>query len=334
MVVRHSRGSYTVHFGELTDIWRNVLPQAVIITDDQVAGMYPELLQDRTVLVLPNGEHTKSLTHFGQCCEWLASNGVDRRGHIVALGGGVIGDLVGYVAAAYMRGIKYTQVPTTLLAQVDSSVGGKVAIDIPQGKNLVGAFYPPETVLVSTDFWKTLPARQWAAGMAEVWKYGYILDRSLCMTLGKGIKDLDMVRRCAALKKHVVEEDEFESKDFRAILNFGHTIGHAVEQLSGYSLLHGEAVAIGMVMEARLGEALGITRAGVAPEIASNMQAEGLPTTIPAPMSTSDLLALMMRDKKVVDGKLAMSLLQDIGMCKLCREIPRDTVEQILEQRN
>lgn len=330
MVIRHSRGSYSVNFGALSDLWGSVPAGAFIITDDRIAAHYPELLHQRPALVLPNGEHTKSIPYLGQCCEWLATQRADRKSMVVALGGGVIGDLVGFVAATYLRGVKYIQVPTTLLAQVDSSVGGKVAIDIPQGKNLVGAFYPPAEVLVSTDFWQTLPQRQWAAGMAEAWKYGFILDRSLCMSLSKGQKDLEMVRRCVALKKHVVEDDEFETKDFRAILNFGHTIGHAIEQLSNYQLLHGEAISIGMVLEARLGENLELTRRGVAAEIAAYLATEGLPTAVPAQMDSAALLELMMRDKKVVGGRLAMSLLSDIGACKLVRDIPNEAVLEVL----
>src|SRR5205807_1069483 len=192
---------------------------------------------------------------------------------IIAFGGGVIGDLAGLVAALYMRGVPYVQIPTTLLAQVDSSIGGKVAVDLAAGKNLAGAFYPPKEVLIPLDALRTLDKRQFRNGMAEVWKYAFIADKDLLGTLKAKVPNCSnnvnnlkgIVQRCIEIKKGAVEADEFETSGARAVLNFGHTVGHAIESATGYSgIFHGEAISIGMVAESYLGEELGVTEAGTA----------------------------------------------------------------------
>jgi len=236
-----------------------------------------------------------------------------------------------------MRGVPYYQIPTTLLSQVDSSVGGKVGVDLPEGKNLAGAFYPPAHVSISVELLQTLSRQQFANGMAEVWKYGFIMDSELVGLLEeKAIEPNDsnlesIVERCIALKARVVEADEFETTGLRAILNFGHTVGHAIEFATGYgTLLHGEAISIGMVAEARLGELLGITPAGIWREIQRNMKNQGLPTSHLVLHHSELLLNAMLGDKKAANGKLAFSLLTDIGRCKLVEDVPASAVQEAL----
>jgi 3-dehydroquinate synthase len=256
----------------------------------------------------------------------------------VAFGGGVVGDLAGFLAATYLRGVPFIQVPTTLLAQVDSSVGGKVGIDLPEGKNLVGAFYPPTSVQIPLECLHTLPERELRNGSAEVLKYGLIQDAALWHELeeplGVGTPRLEtVVRRCIELKAEVVAEDELETTGRRAILNFGHTIGHALEHRYEYgTLLHGEAISVGMVAEARLGELLGMTPAGTAVAIAKRFEAWGLPTTDPALQEPDSLIDAMRGDKKAQDGRLAFSLLEGIGACKLVEQVDEQVVRRALAE--
>jgi len=314
------------------------IERAVWITDENVAREWgPYLPAAAPTLVLPAGESTKSMGCFGLAVQWLAGLKSDRNTPIVAFGGGVIGDLAGFVAATYMRGVPYVQIPTSLLAQVDSSVGGKVAIDLPEGKNLVGSFYPPREVRIATEFLTTLPDRHFVNGMAEVWKYGFILDAELLETLEARIPRPDdtrlssMVARCVALKAELVEADEYDRLGIRAILNFGHTVGHALEVLDGYrSLLHGEAIAIGMVVEARLGALLGMTPADAVARAERGLRSQGLPTEIPASTNPARLIDAMRGDKKTTQGQLAFSLLTGVGTCKLVEHVPEDIVRQSL----
>jgi 3-dehydroquinate synthase len=250
----------------------------------------------------------------------------------VALGGGVVGDLAGFVAATYMRGVPLVQIPTSLLAQVDSSVGGKVGIDLPEGKNMVGAFYPPERVSICTETLDTLSQREFDNGMAEVWKAGFILDRSLVDRLvAKSLTRDEMVQRCIEIKRQVVEADEFETNGERAKLNFGHTVGHAVEKLTGYGpVLHGEAISIGMVIEARLGEAIGLSEPGTHDAVEECLGSQGLPTTSLVLRNIDMLIETMRRDKKASGGRLAFSLLTHIGGCKLVEDVPESDVRKVL----
>ncbi|RYG22098.1 3-dehydroquinate synthase [bacterium] len=329
MTIRHATGTYEVTPTTLTAALADLPRDSFIVTDANVASVAP-LPPNVPMLVLPPGEATKSLDAFGKALGWLAQNGASRRATVVALGGGVVGDLAGFVAAAYMRGVPCLQIPTTLLAMVDSSVGGKVAVDLPEGKNLAGAFWPPSEVRLPFDALDTLPKRQKTNGMAEVLKYGFIMDAPL---LEDPLSDLRAtVLRCVALKAQVVEEDEHETNGRRAILNFGHTVGHAIERLTGYGpILHGEAISVGMVVEAVLGERIGISPPGTAAIVRQILQNHGLPTEHPTVRDIEPMRAAMRGDKKAVGGRLAFSLLTSIGDCKLVADVPEDDVRHVLE---
>lgn len=335
--VRHHRGSYPVRTLSRDDLLRDLPANCYILTDAHVdAALRPEGKK----LVLEPGERTKGLPAYSQCLSWLASERASRKATVVALGGGVIGDLGGFVAATYMRGVRFLQIPTTLLAQVDSSVGGKVGIDLPEGKNLAGAFLPPSEVRLSVEVLESLPARQFANGMAEVWKYGLIMDADFFAALDQdplsaGHPNLAAaVNRCVRLKADVVEQDEFETTGLRAILNFGHTIGHALETVTGYeALLHGEAIAVGMVLEARLGERLGLTPPGTEATVRAAMRKSDLPTDHRATGDVDAMVEAMRRDKKASEGSLAFSLLTKIGECKLVEGVDEAAVRAVLEER-
>ena len=326
MTIRHADGEYRVSTTTLERALADLPADCRILTDANVAALAP-LPKEIPTLVLPPGEGTKSLEAFGDALGWLARTGASRRTTVVALGGGVVGDLAGFVAAAYMRGVPLLQIPTTLLAMVDSSVGGKVAIDLPEGKNLAGAFWSPIEVRIPLDALDTLDERQRRNGLAEVLKYGFIMDPPLLDA------PLD-VMRCVALKARVVEEDERETTGRRAILNFGHTIGHAIERLTGYGpVLHGEAIAVGMALEADLGERLGTSEAGTAEKVRGTLAEHGLPTAHTAPRSVEAMLDAMRGDKKSVGGALAFSLLTRVGECRLVTDVPESLVRSVLEER-
>jgi 3-dehydroquinate synthase len=335
--VRHHRGSYPIQIFSREGLLQNLPPNSYILTDAHVdAALRPEGKK----LVLAPGERTKGLDAYARCLSWLASERASRKATIVALGGGVIGDLGGFVAATYMRGVRFLQIPTTLLAQVDSSVGGKVGIDLPEGKNLAGAFLPPSEVRLSVEVLDSLPARQFANGMAEVWKYGLIMDADFFARLSAdplhpGHPLLGhAVERCVRLKADVVEQDEFETTGLRAILNFGHTIGHALETVTGYeALLHGEAIAIGMILEARLGERLGLTAEGTEEAVRQAMERSNLPVEHPATADVDAMVEAMRRDKKATEGSLAFSLLTRIGECKLIEGVDEGAVRAVLQER-
>jgi 3-dehydroquinate synthase len=248
----------------------------------------------------------------------------------------VVGDLAGFVAASYMRGIRLVQIPTTLLAQVDSSVGGKVGVDLSSGKNLVGAFWPPVEVRIAVETLKTLPERHFWNGMAEVWKYGLILDESLFGRLLSTEPQPDepamerIIERCVELKAAVVEADEFESTGRRAILNFGHTIGHAIEQVTGYGpILHGEAIAAGMIYESMLGERLGVTPSGTS-DVLSRSVAHIAAAKETWSSDTDGLIGAMKRDKKATGEGMAFSLLTRIGECRLVTGVSEADVRAVL----
>lgn len=336
MIVRHRLGQYDICFERLAEAASRVPSDSRVITDSNVVRYWGEPFRRFPLRVLRPGEQSKSISVYQETLQWLADTGASRRTAVVALGGGVIGDLAGFVAATYMRGVPLIQIPTTLLAMVDSSIGGKVGIDIPQGKNLAGAFYPPDTVHVCVETLSTLPEREFRNGMAEVIKYGLILDENLASLLEQeqvcpkwpGLSDI--VRRCIDLKSRVVEEDELETSGLRAILNFGHTVGHALELATGFSLSHGEAVAIGMIVEARLGEGLGISPHGLATRVGTLVSRYGLPRVAAAMIETRTLLEAMRRDKKASSGSLAFSLLESVGRCKLVENVPQEAVEAAL----
>ena len=304
-----------------------------IVTDDNVAPLYLHRVQAsldavglrHTSIVLPHGEPTKCLAQLSRLYDFLCESRITRADAIIALGGGVIGDLAGLAAATFLRGVGFIQVPTTLLAQVDSSVGGKVAVDLPQGKNLVGAFYQPSAVLCDPLTLNTLTDDYWRDGLGEVVKYGCIGDADLFALLEKcapgGRQALmaeinTILQRCIQAKADVVAQDEHDT-GLRMTLNFGHTIGHAVETCQHYSgLRHGEAVALGMSVITRLTENRGLTAAGTAGRLDALLTALGMPTALPD-IPESTLLAAMGMDKKAAGKALRIILLEAIGACRI-----------------
>ncbi|MCH8978726.1 MAG: 3-dehydroquinate synthase [Armatimonadetes bacterium] len=336
MTVSHSRGQYEVELTDVAGALRSISADDCVITDENVRdalGLSVEHLAVRP------GESSKSMAVYGQAMDWLSDRA--RRGtRVVALGGGVVGDLAGFAAATFMRGVRLLQIPTSLLAMVDSAVGGKVGIDLAAGKNLAGAFWPPERVLIPVDALGTLPERHFVNGAAEVWKYGAIMSPGLFERLERsplrpGSPDIgQVVMECVGLKRQVVEEDEFETTGRRAVLNFGHTVGHALEHSMGYQgLLHGEAVSIGMVLEARIAASLGVAGAGLADRLAAGLDSQGLPTTMPDGLSTHALIGAMRRDKKAGQNGLSFSLVSEIGACKLHAGVDEGAVRAVLEKR-
>jgi len=338
MRIQHRNGSYEVKFEPIEEAVASLPDDVRIITDSNVVDFYGPILEEKgRIVIVDAGEQSKSLETYGNLLSWMANSKASRKTTVCAIGGGVVGDLAGFVAASYMRGVPFYQIPTTLLSQVDSSVGGKVGIDLKEGKNLAGAFYPPNGVSIAIDTLSTLPIRQFNNGMAEVWKYGLIMEADLVQILERaGLHPAHpelpgVVARCIALKAHVVEEDEFETKGLRAILNYGHTVGHAIELVAGFgSVLHGEAISIGMVVEARLGELLGITEAGTAEIVEQLMCKQELPIRHSILRDEDKLVAAMYGDKKAVGKHLSFSLLTDIGRCKLIEEVPETVVRQAL----
>ncbi len=333
-----------------------LLPQKriVVVTDETVAVLHlPRLLTALAAagiaaeaVVVPAGEASKSLSGFGRVADALLSQAVERRTTVLALGGGVIGDLAGYAAASVLRGLPFVQIPTTLLAQVDSSVGGKVGINTAWGKNTLGAFHQPIAVLADTGTLSTLPLRELRAGYAEIVKTGLIGDPSLfdwCenngarLLGGDAAVQADAVHRACAFKAAVVADDEREEKpDGRALLNLGHTFAHALEAEMGYdgSLLHGEAVSIGLVLAFRLSVRLGLCPPEDAERLEAHLQGLGLMTSIldcHRPLSTDRLLGHMRQDKKTRDKRLTFILVRGIGKAFACRDVDPDAVRAELE---
>jgi 3-dehydroquinate synthase len=321
-----------------------------IISDTNVAPRYAKAAKrvlaqtgfDSVLITVPAGETAKSLKTVQFCYDRLAAKRLERKSFIVALGGGVVGDLAGFVAATYLRGIAFVQVPTTLLAQVDSSVGGKVGVNLKSGKNLVGAFYQPRLVLCDLLTLRTLPTREYRAGLAEVIKYGIIYDTALFERLERDLPKLlkrepktltEVVARCCEIKAEVVGQDETES-GLRAILNFGHTVGHALEAISHYGkYLHGEAISLGQVAAARLsGELLGLPETEKQ-RISALLRRAGLPTVLRlAADQRPKLLAAMKLDKKVSGGEVKFVLARKIGHVEIGQKVPAPVLKQVLQQ--
>jgi len=286
-------------------------------------------------IVLEPGEATKSVAQADALWQWLLEIGADRKTCVVAVGGGVIGDLAGFVAATFARGLDFLQIPTTLLAQVDSSVGGKVAVNLPRAKNMVGAFWQPRGVLIDSRVLETLPEREYRAGLAEVVKYGVIMDAQLFDYLERHVPEIaarepaavrHMIARSCQLKAEIVEADEREETGVRSVLNYGHTFCHAVETLTGYGrYLHGEAVAIGMLCASRLAERLGRIDAASTHRQHELLTRLGLPCEFP-PLEPDACIASMQRDKKVEHGKLRFVLPSRIGHVELVGDVPRQDV--------
>lgn len=314
----------------------------MIVTDENVNQFYGARLENSLkhlanvkTVVLPAGETTKSLDFLKKLYDAAFEFGMTRADLMVALGGGVIGDLTGFCASTLFRGVDVIQIPTTLLAQVDSSVGGKTAIDVPQGKNLVGTFYQPKQVIIDTDTLKTLPNREFACGMAEVIKYGAIWDEALFSflesvetkeKLAESIEDV--IFTCCDIKRQVVEKDEHDTA-LRMILNFGHTVGHIVEKAYHYSgYTHGEAVAFGMLAASRLGERLGKTALGTAERIYGVVKKNGLPTQIDV---EDNWISNATLDKKATGSNINVVLLKEIGSCDIYKMNFSEFAEQCRE---
>jgi 3-dehydroquinate synthase len=292
------------------------------------------------LITVPAGEKSKRIAMVEKCYDQLAAHRLERKSFIVALGGGVVGDLAGFVAATYLRGIPFVQVPTTLLAQVDSSVGGKTGVNLKAGKNLVGAFYQPQLVLCDLDALKTLPKREYISGLAEVIKYGVIYDAVLFAQLERNLPKLlqreattlrNVIARCCEIKADVVGQDETES-GLRAILNFGHTIGHAIENSSGYGkFLHGEAIAIGQVAAARLSQKIIGLPSGDGGRIEKLFVQAGLPVKLKLnAVRRKKLFAAMTLDKKVSGGEIKFVLAEKIGRVAWGRKVPTALIEETL----
>lgn len=314
--------------------------RVAVITNPTVNALYGEVVRCSlaeagyavTVIEMPDGEVYKNAETLGHVYDDLIESGLDRTSFIVALGGGVVGDLAGFAAATYLRGIPFVQVPTTLLAQVDSSVGGKTAIDHPRGKNLIGAFYQPRLVLIDVDTLATLPEREYRAGLAEVIKYGVALDLPFFEYLEQHVGAIiameqecleSMIRRCCQLKAQVVELDEKES-GLRAVLNFGHTLGHALEMLAGYrEFVHGEAVALGMVLAARISAGLGHCSTAEIERIESLIACLGLRTQPPT-VERQGLLGAILTDKKNKDGTISFICNAGIGNFAVEQLLPEE----------
>ena len=319
--------------------------RALIVTDSTVRPLYAARAEASLraagisiqTLDVPAGESSKDWTNLASICEASLRAGLDRRGFIVALGGGVVGDLAGFAAAVWLRGIPFVQVPTTLLAMVDSSVGGKTGINLPGGKNLVGAFHQPRLVMADLDALRTLPAREFSSGMAEVVKYGWIRDASLLETLDKDGQRLrahdsaaleKVISRSCSIKADVVGRDEREG-GLRAILNFGHTFGHALEACAGYgALLHGEAVAIGMVFAARLSERITGLASGSTAGIEKQLRAFDLPVRAPQGSDWARLRTAMAADKKSSAGQIRWVLARAPGNATPGHTVPDEVLEE------
>ncbi len=333
----------------------NAVPGArcAIVSDGNVAALYLPKLKAKLAasnlylgeVVVAPGEQSKSFPVLAEVCEELLKLGVERGDCVVALGGGVVGDLAGFAAAILRRGVRLVQMPTTLLAQVDSSVGGKTGIDTPQGKNLIGAFHQPSLVLADIATLRTLSPREFRAGYAEVMKYGLLGDAPFFAWLeqnwpqifsGEGTARAEAIATSCRAKAAIVAADEREESGQRALLNLGHTFGHALEAFAGFSdrLLHGEAIAIGMRQAFSFSALSGLCAAADAAHVERHLEAVGLPTTVAAipgeKPSPARLLELMAQDKKVKGGKLALVLVRGIGEAYLERDVPMDRLTAFL----
>ena len=301
-----------------------------LITDSNIEPLYAGKVANQfergslDVLTIPAGESNKTRDTWSRLTDQMLARNLGRDSAVIALGGGVVGDLAGFVAATFMRGIPVVQIPTTLVAMVDASIGGKTAVDTLAGKNLVGVFHPPAAVLIDPHLLTTLPLRELRAGFAEVVKYGVIADEPylrgvagsvselLSASGSMGDRMLSLIVRSVEIKAGIVSRDERE-EGLRKILNFGHTIGHAVELVSRYSLLHGEAVAIGMALESELAERMGLAEAGTSVTVRQTLQGAGLPTALPPGFETDAVIEAMRSDKKGRSGKIRLALPSRIG---------------------
>ena len=329
--------------------WRKYISgsQALVVSNETISPIYLQMLLshldglDVQALILPDGEQYKCLEYLSKIFDALIDHKQSRTTTLIALGGGVIGDMTGFAAACYQRGVSFIQVPTTLLAQVDSSVGGKTAVNHPRGKNMLGAFYQPQVVLIDTKTLDTLPDREYSAGMAEVIKYGLIADAKFLDWLEQNIDALmsrdevcltHAIKTSCMTKAKIVAEDEKE-QSIRAILNLGHTFGHAIEAAQHYKdWLHGEAVAAGMVLAAEFSRRLGMIAEADVARTANIIAKAGLPTQVPDNIGTELFLELMGLDKKVLDGKLRLVLLRDLGDAYVTSDFPMERLREYIAE--
>lgn len=352
LIVNLGDRSYPIFIGsnllEQKDILLPYIPGkgVLIVSNEIVAPLYLDkiksLLPDKHVesIILPDGEQYKNLETLNTIFDALLSHRMDRNTTIIALGGGVVGDMAGFAAASYQRGIHLIQIPTTLLSQVDSSVGGKTGVNHPLGKNMIGAFYQPRAVIIDTDTLKTLPDRELSAGLAEVIKYGLIKDRAFFDWIKNNINQLlsrdkgalaHAIEVSCTTKAEVVAADEKESGQ-RALLNLGHTFGHAIETGMGYGTwLHGEAVAAGMCMAAKMSELLGWINSSQVEETLSILKQAKLPTEAPESITVEKFMDLMSVDKKVLDGVLRLILLKEIGQAVVTNDYTQDQLEKTIQ---
>jgi len=337
MNVKHRLGSYSIAFHDEASVFSDMPSSVYLVTDKKIAGLEFKLPAVPT-LAVPEGETSKSLAVYSEIANWLADNQALRSSTLVALGGGVVGDVAGFAAATYMRGIKLLMIPTTLLAMVDSSIGGKVGIDLPQGKNLLGAFMPPGEVRICPSLLTTLEDREIRNGLAEVLKYGFIMEPSLF----EWVRQLpniprenwgDGIKLCLECKRQIVEADEFELNGIRATLNFGHTIGHAIEAEVGFgTMLHGEAISIGMNVESKLGEMVGISEEGTQVFVEAQLKNVGLPVSHSVLTDPDSLISRMKLDKKNELGSLSFALLKKIGECAQVKNVDHDAVRNSIKE--
>jgi 3-dehydroquinate synthase len=348
---------YAIHIGETNmgaacaAIARS--KRCVIVSQPRIANLYGAGLQNSLeeagfvvlgTVCFPDGEEAKHLETVTSLCESLYAlpEPLDRRTLIVALGGGVVGDVTGFLAAIYLRGLDFVQIPTTLLAMVDSSVGGKTGVDLKSGKNLVGAFHQPRLVVANIDVLKTLPEADFLSGLAEIVKYGVIADPELFAFMQENSQSIlsrdpstltHLIVRSCEIKAEVVVADEHETTGLRAILNFGHTIGHALEGATHYArYLHGEAIAIGMMSACCIGEVFGITPLTLRQELVALLTKLGLPIALPKDISDADLIALTAQDKKAIAGEARFVLASKMGKVALQDKIPLATVLEGLQK--
>lgn len=344
--------SYPIYIGQnlMNDseaLSRYLLKKRIlIVTNETVAPLYLNQIQEVMVsfgevesVILPDGEQFKDLAHLDAIFTALLQRNYGRDSVLVALGGGVIGDMTGFAAACYQRGIDFIQIPTTLLSQVDSSVGGKTAVNHPLGKNMIGAFYQPQLVLIDTQCLHTLPAREFAAGMAEVIKCGIMWDGEFFQWLENNVQALKRletealvyaISRCCEIKADVVSQDETE-QGVRALLNLGHTFGHAIEAEMGYgNWLHGEAVAAGTVLAAQTARSLGLIDESIVCRIVQLLQAFDLPVSAPESMDFDSFIQHMRRDKKVLGGQIRLVLPTGIGQADVFSQVTESTLEQVI----
>lgn len=307
----------------------------IIATNPTLRELYGEALVQRlphaSIAIMQDGEQYKTLDTVRDFYGQFVNFGADRQTTIIALGGGVVGDSAGFAAASYMRGIRLVQIPTSLLAMVDSSVGGKVGVDLPQGKNLVGAFKQPDVVLIDTDVLQSLPVREWRCGMAEIIKHGLLADEGLLNpALYAPEKSAELVRRAVQVKVDVVQADPYE-QNIRAHLNLGHTFAHAIERVSEYQWLHGEAVGVGVLAAAKLSQRLGLADTSLVEAVDTILAEIGLPSRLNG-LDANALYAAMGTDKKWQSGRSRFILLRGICQPEIVENVPQDVVLEVLRE--